>query len=91
MESSRPVAYLHDSLTPHLLQGSERSLQSQERLAKVVQPLCTTLQQMAPVTAPYADRALHVCVVHQKTMHTIYVAESASPCAQPLLNLRECM
>lgn len=34
MESSRPDAYLHDSLTPHLLQGSERSLQSQERLAE---------------------------------------------------------
>ncbi|KAL0021692.1 hypothetical protein WJX79_001040 [Trebouxia sp. C0005] len=34
VESSRPDAYLHDSLTPHFLQGSQRSVQSQERLAK---------------------------------------------------------
>ncbi|KAL0050501.1 hypothetical protein WJX82_000873 [Trebouxia sp. C0006] len=34
VESSRPDAYLHDSLTPHLLQGSERSLQSQERMTE---------------------------------------------------------
>lgn len=34
VESCRPDAFLHDALTPHLLQGSQRSLQSQERLAK---------------------------------------------------------
>lgn len=34
MESSRTDAYLHDSVTPLLLQGSDRSLQSQQRLTK---------------------------------------------------------
>ena len=39
VESSRPDAYLQDALTPHLLQGSQRSVEYQERLAKVVQLL----------------------------------------------------
>ena len=37
IESARTDVNLHDPLTPHLLQGSDRSLQSQQRLAKVLQ------------------------------------------------------
>lgn len=96
VESSRADAYLHDALTPHLLEGLERSLQSQQRLAKVPQPLLCAIHDFTALSVSYCDRhnswLLPFIHTPAKSMHAIIgisVPSSVKPWSAMVFSNRE--